>query len=261
VRIALALVLFAAAARGDTTIGWEEAEKHVGEEVTVEDRVLGVHCSPLSCLLAFEPTFNRFTAVIPAERFSMFPPQDLDRRFNGRRVRVHGTIVLRDKKPEIQVESPEALALAEPPPEDREEKERKAQALQGQAEALDRLADAVERIEALTERLATVQERMETLLSSLEQRQAALAAAQASQVPSGPPSITGYETPEPPRPAYDQLRTVKRGMSRAEVARLAGQPQFVVPGGGGWESWDYGGGRSVTFDGRGRVTAAVGFGR
>src|SRR6267142_416483 len=86
-----------------TAITWEEAGDHIGEEVTVEGRVLGVHCSPISCLLAFEPTFNRFTAVVQASSFGEFPPDDLDGRYNGQRVRVRGTIVERDSKPEIVV--------------------------------------------------------------------------------------------------------------------------------------------------------------
>ena len=44
-------------------IPWDQAEQHVGEETAVQGRVLGVRCSLLSCLLAFDPTFNRFTAV------------------------------------------------------------------------------------------------------------------------------------------------------------------------------------------------------
>src|SRR5262245_51474315 len=78
----------------DTTIPWDQAEQHVGETVTVEGRVLGIHCSQLSCLLAFDPTFNRFTALIQAEHFKRFPPDQLDALYSGRKVEVHGTIKL-----------------------------------------------------------------------------------------------------------------------------------------------------------------------
>jgi hypothetical protein len=66
--------------------------------VTVEGRVVDVHCSPLSCLLAFEPSFNRFTAVVQAERFDAMPPDQIEQRFKGKNVRVHGTIQERDGK-------------------------------------------------------------------------------------------------------------------------------------------------------------------
>src|SRR5262249_4039000 len=90
----------------DTAIPWDQTEQHVGETVVVEGRVLGVHCSQLSCLLAFDPTFNRFTAVVQAENFDRFPPSQLDALYSGRKVQVHGTIVTRDKKPEIILSAP-----------------------------------------------------------------------------------------------------------------------------------------------------------
>src|SRR3989442_14755659 len=107
-----ALVGAPPALAADEPISWDEADKHVGEEATVDGRVVDIHCSPLSCLLAFEPSFNRFTAVIQARDFERLPPDDLRARFHGKHVHVHGTIVSRDSKPEIVVETPDALTLA-----------------------------------------------------------------------------------------------------------------------------------------------------
>jgi len=237
-------------ARAETTVPWDEAEKHVGEEVTVEGRVLGVHCSPLSCLLAFDPTFNRFTAVIQAESFGTFPPGDLDRRFSGKRVQVHGKIQMRDGKPEIVVAKTEELELV--PGKKRDD----ARLAQAQTETLERLADVLARVEELTERMVATQERVEALLAQIEQTQAALAAAQGEQAaPAAAPS----NGQPPPRPAYERLRSVKRGMSRAEVERLIGEPTFVDNGSGGWTTWYYGYGRSVSFDTRGRAQSLMGF--
>ena len=237
----------------ETAISWEEAEKHVGEEATVEGRVLGVHCSPLSCLLAFEPTFNRFTALVQAKHFDDFPPAELDRRYVGKRVRVHGTIESRDGKPEIALETAEQLSEAGAK---RRQERDDVRAAQGQVETLERLSQVLGRVEELTERLVATQERVEALLAQLEQNQAALTAAQASQ--AAPPPPPGYGEPQP-RPAYEHLRTVKRGMSRTDVQRLIGEPQYVEGGGGGWSTWYYGYGRSISFDGRGRAQALVGF--
>src|SRR5437867_3509980 len=126
----------------EQTISWEEADKHVGEEATVEGRVVDVHCSQLSCLLAFEPSFNRFTAVVQARDFGNFPPEELQRRYRGKLVSVHGAIKERDGKPEIVLEKPDDIALAGKTPRS----ERSAEtAARSQAEVLDRLADVLER--------------------------------------------------------------------------------------------------------------------
>jgi len=105
-RLLLALVVLAFARvliAADEPIPWQEADKHVGEDATVEGRVVDIHCSPLSCLLAFEPSFNRFTAVVQAKNFDALPPDDLKARFHGKLVSVHGRITSRDSKPEITV--------------------------------------------------------------------------------------------------------------------------------------------------------------
>ena len=62
-----------------------------------------------------------------------------------------------------------------------------------------------------------------------------------------------------PRPGYEALRTLKRGMTSDEVARLVGQPisSDTLPGGN--VVWDYGYGRTITFDTRGRTTSLSGF--
>jgi len=249
-KTALALVVaLPALAAAQSTIPWDEANKHVGEEATVEGRVVDVHCSPLSCLLAFEPTFNRFTAVVQAHSFDVLPPADLERRFTGKRVLVHGTIQQNDGKPEIVVENPDALAVAGT----RRREERGAgPSTQAQADTLERLADVLARVEELSERLAAMEERMDALLTQLEQRNAALAAAEGGPAPA--------PTAGTPRPAYQALRSVKRGMSRADVERLAGPPQSAESNGGGWITWYYDDGRSVSFDARGHVQALSGFG-
>ena len=248
--LALVALLVALPVAAEDTIPWDDADKHVGEQATVTGRVVDVHCSPLSCLLAFEPSFNRFTAVVQAASFDTFPPAELESRFKGREVSVTGKIELRDSKPEIVVESPGALALAGRP---RRERATEQNAARAQADVMERLAAVLERVEALTERMADVQERMDNLLAALEQREAALAAA----TPAPPPAPT-YGEPQP-RPGFEALRTVKRGMSHADVERLVGEPVTIETGARGWTTWYYGYGRSVSFNERGRVEAAVGF--
>jgi hypothetical protein len=250
----IALLVALPALAADEPISWEDADKHVGEVATVEGRVVEVHCSQLSCLLAFEPSFNRFTAVVQAHSFDTFPPDQLTSRFKGKRVRVRGKIENRDGKPEIVLETPDSIALGGG--KLRAERDATEKATRAQTETMERMADVLERVEELTERMAAVQERMDALIAQIEQRQEALAAAQANQPAPPPPPSNGEAQP---RPGFEALRTVKRGMSRSDVQRLVGAPQYVENGGGGWTTWYYGYGRSVSFDARGHVQASVGF--
>ncbi len=251
----LLVVAAAGTAHAAEPISWDEADKHVGEDALVEGRVMGIHCSPISCLLAFDPSFNRFTAVVQARHFAVFPPDQLDRLYSGRRVLVRGTIRKVDNKPEIEVEKPDDLRVVTA----KTRAERDAahvEQVEVQAEITDRLGEVLARMDELTERLAAMQERMEMLFAQLEQRTTALAAVQSAPPPVPlPPS---YGEPQP-RPGFETLRSLKRGMSRANVQRLAGQPLQVETTTSGAETWYYGYGRSVSFDARGRAQALSGF--
>src|SRR5262249_21255560 len=159
VAISAGLLVAAVALRAEDeppVINWDEAEHHVGEDVTVKGRVIGVHCSPTSCLLAFEPTFNRFTAGVAAAPIDVLPPAGLDDQYSGKRVLVHGTIVQNDKKPEIMLSNPGDLKLAAEHRQEHQEPDGSAQ-LQ-QAEVLDRMTAVLEQLVALTERMAATQE-------------------------------------------------------------------------------------------------------
>jgi hypothetical protein len=70
------------------------------------------------------------------------------------------------------------------------------------------------------------------------------------------PQLPDYIIPgeRPPK-----LNRVRRGWSADRVLRTLGQPTQVVGTAGGPVTWLYAGGRSVTIDERGRVTAAAGF--
>lgn len=230
-------------------VQWDQAEQHVGEDATVEGRVLGVHCSPLSCLLAFDPSFSRFRAVIEASSFTKFPPERLAERFSGRRVHVHGKITQSGGRPEIVVDSPDDLTVmvAE---RRREQEERAALTQQANTQLMERIAATLERLEALTEQLVAAQDRLEAQMSALDQRTAAVAA-NTAPAPENPGP--------PPRAGFERMRTVKRGMSRADVIRLMGEPSSVQPGNGGWTTWYWDTGESVAFDGRGRAQSVSGF--
>src|SRR2546430_17037263 len=108
---ALSIVAGAAVAHAETVIPWDEAEKRVGEDVVLEGRVPGGRCSQLSCLLAFDPTLNRFPAVVQAANFKDLPPEKLEQLYSGKQVRVRGKVTESERKPEIVVRSPADITL------------------------------------------------------------------------------------------------------------------------------------------------------
>jgi dsDNA-binding SOS-regulon protein len=241
----------------DQPVPWSQAETRVGQPSTVEGRVLGIHCSPTSCLLAFDPTFNRFTAVVQAKDFKTLAPEKLSAEYVGRQVRVHGTVQLLDKKPEIVVQRPEDLELVVTQQERAEKREA------AQADMADRLEDIVDRLDAMIDRLDTLQARLDQMNVTLEQQSAEIsqiAAIQAEAVGQSfaTPPEPSYGEPQA-RPGYEALRTLKRGMTADEVARLVGNPVSSETLPGGNIVWDYGYGRTITFDTRGRTTALSGF--
>jgi hypothetical protein len=234
-------------------IPWNEAEKHVGETLTVEGYVLGKHCSPTSCLLAFDPSFNQFTAVIQAKDFKTFSPDTLDAKFVGRKVRVKGKIQMLEKKPEIIVSSPDDLQVVVTA---REKAEQRAAS---QDEVVDRMADILERLETLIARVEATQARLEDVANALADQSEQLAELQAAaNAPPPPEPEPSYGEPQP-RPAYEALRTIKRGMTSEQVERLVGSPLMSESNANGSFVWYYGYGRSVTFDRRNRAVALVGF--
>lgn len=262
-RLAFAIVLGAILATGraaitaeEGAIPWDQAEKHVGETATIEGRVLGIHCSPTSCLLAFDPTFNRFTAVVQAKDFKSLPPERLNAEYVGRQVRVTGKIELLEKKPEIVISKPEDLEVVVSPKERAEKREAAAN------EVVDRLDAILDRLDELIARFDETQARLEQVETALDEQGAALAQIAAIQAQAINQSLDvpqpSYGEPQP-RPGFEALRTIKRGMTTAEVQRLVGEPLSSETLPGGAVVWDYGYGRSITFDDRNRATSLSGF--
>lgn len=110
-------------------------------------------------------------------------------------------------------------------------------------------------VAGLHEQLATVDAHLVELaetIALLEQRVAAL-----ESIAASPPSAAASQAPIVARAG--SLHRARRGWSADRVLRTFGQPEQVVDTGGGSATWHYSGGRAVTIDPRGRVTAAIGF--
>lgn len=84
-------------------ISWEDAHKYYGKYVTVEGKIVATYNSGKACFLNFHTNWREhFTAVIFASSFNKFPPQP-ERYYDGKIVRVTGTIKEYKGKPQIIV--------------------------------------------------------------------------------------------------------------------------------------------------------------
>lgn len=231
---------------GPVTISWTQAEQHVGEEVIVEGRIMATHTSPLSTLLSFKEDFSSLAAVIrPADR-DAFPPQP-EEYYRGKSVRITGRILETGKKLRMVLTSPRQIQLADVPPATPDDR--------GAEEAAELSLEVLQRLTRIEESLNTLADRLDLIL-------AALTEPPEPEEPALPRSLPGRiasPPPPPPRPAYESLRSIKRGMTAAQVERLAGDPAYIDGATEGGETWYYGAGRTITFNRRGRVESFVGF--
>jgi hypothetical protein len=109
-------------------------------------------------------------------------------------------------------------------------------------------------VAGLHEQLATVDAHLVELaetIAFLEQRVAALESLAAS--------AAGASGQAPVVARADSLHRARRGWNADRVLRTFGEPERIIDRGGGSATWHYSGGRSLTIDPRGRVTAAIGF--
>ena len=97
-------------------VSFEEAGRHVGQEVTVEGRIVRTHRDRSALHLNFHPNWKRYLSIrVPAEELGRFPasPEEI---YRGRRIRVTGTVTLSGEAPQIVVRSPESILLLPSPP-------------------------------------------------------------------------------------------------------------------------------------------------
>ncbi|MDP3296735.1 MAG: hypothetical protein Q8N09_03945 [Thermodesulfovibrionia bacterium] len=94
-------------------ISWQDADKHYGEYVTVEGKIVATHNSGKACFLNFHPNYKKyFTAVIFASAFSLFPANP-ENFYYGKKVRVSGYIKEYKGKPEIILNDPSQIEILE----------------------------------------------------------------------------------------------------------------------------------------------------
>jgi len=238
-RLALAfalVVVLADSAHGRSdAVPVSSAGEHVGEEVTIEGRVVSAHASPLATVLAFTPNFAGFTATILAADRPKFP-NNFEQRYRDKLVRVTGVVTAYRGKPEMRLREPSQLQVVPaagetplPPGALPPEPSPPAPPPTPDPQA----AETARALAALEDRVAAI----ETRLAAIEQALATLAARTAGPAPG----------------------TLHTGLTGPGVRALLGEPRGVIDTTDGGSIWEYASGRTVSFDSGGRVIAWTGF--
>jgi micrococcal nuclease len=100
----------APAVRG-TIIPWQEARRHLGEEVVVEGTIVRAHRAENVVYLNFHANWKRYlTLVIFVKDLHLFPGNP-ETAYIGKKVRVRGEVKIYKDRPEMVVRSPEDITV------------------------------------------------------------------------------------------------------------------------------------------------------
>jgi hypothetical protein len=108
----VAVALYARRAGAAPVIRASEATSHIGESVTVQGQIDSVVCSPVACLLSFQPNLGGLIASISSGDLGSFPSPKAT--YEGKAVRITGTVTQRNGRPRIDVASPKAIEILPP---------------------------------------------------------------------------------------------------------------------------------------------------
>ncbi len=238
-KVSLVLLLVVAVRPADAeTVPAARAGDFIGHDVTLEGRVVAIHSSPLASVFAFAPNFAGFTATILAGDRTKFPP-DLETYYSGRLVQVSGTVTAYRGKPEMTVRNPSQLTVVvDPNLTATPAVARSPVPVPSPQVDLDELRRGME---ALDDRMGAVEAR----LGAIERLLGAQAAQAEAERAARPTPVSG-------------VRGLGIGSSALAVRQTLGPPDDVRPDPNG-SVWHYGTGRTVTFDGAGRVVSWTGF--
>lgn len=116
----IAFIAFAATARAEEParsapsvplVNWADAGKFVGQDVTVQGRIVQARNIGALCFLNFDSA-RSFTAIVRKENFKNFAKSP-DQLYGGKLVQIRGRIGIFRGKPELEVKSPDAVRLIE----------------------------------------------------------------------------------------------------------------------------------------------------
>lgn len=92
-------------------VSWDEAHRHVGEEVAVEGTLVRTHRGKKALFLNFHPNWKKYTTVVVLGRDIGRFPRDPETFYKGKTVRVVGKVSLYNGRPEILIHSPDAITI------------------------------------------------------------------------------------------------------------------------------------------------------
>jgi endonuclease YncB( thermonuclease family) len=96
---------------GEAVVPWEEAHRHVGEEIVVEGTVVRTHRTATVLYLNFHANWKRYlTIVIPAKDLQRFS-EDPEAAFRGKKIRARGEVHLYKDRPEMMVRNPSDIRV------------------------------------------------------------------------------------------------------------------------------------------------------
>jgi len=222
----------------DSGIPAARAADHIGETATIVGRIVAIHASPAATVLAFAANFAGFTATILAADRDKFP-EPFEERYQDKAVRLTGAVTAYRGKPEMRLQDPKQIVLVDVPAESASPPAR-VLSPGAVSPTPDALAELRQSLAALNDRLDAIDARLggiEARLAGVERNVATIAAT--------PPEV--------------RAPMLALGVPSATVRAAYGDPIDTRRGARGETVWFYGAGRSVTFDGNGRVLAWTGF--
>jgi hypothetical protein len=100
-----------APAIGEAVVPWEEAHRHLGEEIVVEGTIVRTHRAEKVLYLNFHPNWKRYlTLVIHVTDLPRFPGNP-ETAYKGKKVRVRGEVKLYKDRPEMVVRDPSGITV------------------------------------------------------------------------------------------------------------------------------------------------------
>lgn len=92
-------------------VGWRDAARFVGQEVTVQGRIVQARNIGNLCFLNFDPA-RSFTAIVRKENYKNFSKSP-DQLYRDKIVQIRGRVGMFRGKPELEVKSPDAVRIIE----------------------------------------------------------------------------------------------------------------------------------------------------
>lgn len=92
-------------------VSWDEAHRHVGQEVVVEGTLVRVHRGKKVLYFNFHPNWKKYLTVVVLGKDLRRFPKAPETFYKGKTVRVRGKVSLYKGRPEIVIRSPKAITI------------------------------------------------------------------------------------------------------------------------------------------------------